>query len=617
MALHLTVPSISSLAVEVQRRVGALRDSLAQHCLHAGAESPSTTLSTVRLLLDMASSYMDGRLQDQLDQILRIASAYSDEILQDAFDWTLSIDDDLRSMVLKVIDCLESRSAQVPSSRSPPSLSPPPQSSPTSPTQATTGPSSSPLLPDSLSSSPSRFCQDNLKPPGVTPQPMCDGGLDGSHIRGPGGVGVDTFLRHGDRGWGAALQLLHHPHLGNHHQAGGGGTCREVSQTCSHKNIISEKEDLFKPRTQDVKSKDALLHEAPEAQPPPRILRTTSSESILPHRRHLMPALVHTFSRRPTRAQRPRLLRSLPCTPYTMIKICKRGKKMKPLSTSCIKLTNTVKLRHTRWRALTRAGILCCRRLHGPQLQPAPPRDPYCSQLSSCTHHRPRASLSSPKPVHQSQARTPPRHHLGNHVLSSNEIRLNQFTAFHRDDDSRLSQPSKWPYAPLSSRPFPPDPGVSRRCRTSSWPLSPSHPGLPHAGHLHLPHDPGGLHDPAPDDLVPCRDLPHDVLVLHSLHHEAHDVPHHVQASPRVPSVAVHLALHRGLTNDDLSHGNSHAAPTCLASPGRASDPMAAAILENPTSEAYDAQPKPRGNHSKTSSQRKNIASESNLVSSS
>ena len=91
----------------------------------------------------------------------------------------------------------------------------------------------------------------------------------------------------------------------------------------------------------------------------------------------------------------------------------------------------------------------------------------------------------------------------------------------------------------MPSRLFPPDPGVSRRCRTCSWPLSPSHPGLPHAGQLHLPHDPGGHDDPAPGDLDLPRDLHPDVLILHSQHRDAHDVQDPGQASPGVPSVPV------------------------------------------------------------------------------
>ena len=83
---HFSVPSISSLAEVVQRRVAALRASLYLHCIQARAGSLTTTLSTQRLLLHMASSYMNERLPDQLDQILRIAAAHSDEILEAAYD---------------------------------------------------------------------------------------------------------------------------------------------------------------------------------------------------------------------------------------------------------------------------------------------------------------------------------------------------------------------------------------------------------------------------------------------------------------------------------------------------------------------------------------------------
>ena len=264
-------------------------------------------------------------------------------------------------------------------------------------------------------------------------------------------------------------------------------------------DILSEKEGCInQTRTQEVESYAALPPEVPEAQPPPLTQRGTSSRSNLPHRRHLMPALVLSFTRRPRRIHHPRLLRTRPCKPLTIVKIWKRGKTLRFLSRSCLKLTNTEILRRRRRRALTWPGLTCCRRLHGPHSPPAPPWDHRCSPLSYCTNHRAQASLGTSKPVHLSQARTPPGHHLGNQVLPSNQIRLNQFPAF---SDSGLSQPRKWPFAPFSSRPFPPNPGVNRRCRTCSWPLSPSHPGLPHAGQLHLPHDPGGLDDPAPDDL--------------------------------------------------------------------------------------------------------------------
>ena len=251
-----------------------------------------------------------------------------DEILEAAYDWSLSTDDDLRSMVLQVIDCLDSRSTSVPQSWSPPSPASSPQSPRSSPASATTGPSSSPSLPDSSSSPPPQLCQVNRKPPEVTHQPVCDGGLDGRHVRGPGGVGVDTCLRPGPGVGGAGLQLPHPPFLGNHRQAGGGGLCREVlSQDSSVINILSEKEGCInQTRTQDVKSEVALSLEVPEAQPPPPTLRGTSSLSNLPHRRHLMPALVHTFVRRPKRVQRPCLLRTRPCTPLTIVKICKKGK---------------------------------------------------------------------------------------------------------------------------------------------------------------------------------------------------------------------------------------------------------------------------------------------------
>ena len=545
----------------------------------------------------MASSYMNERLPEQLDQILRIAAAHSDEILEAAYDWSLSTDDDLRSMVLQVIDCLDSRSTSVQLSRSPPSPASSPQSPCSSPTSTTTGLSSSPSLPGSSNSPPPQLCQVNHKPPEVT-QTMSDGGLDGRHVRGPGGGGVDTRLRPGVGDSGAGLQLLHPPFLGNHCQAGVGGLSRKaLSQDNPVLDILSEKEGCKnQTRTQGIQSEAALSLEVPEVQPPSPTPRSTSSLSNLPHRRQLMPALVQTFLRRPKRIQRPRLLRTRPCTPLTIVKICKKGKPFISLSTSCLKLTNADKLRRRRQRALTRPGLTCCRCLHGPHSPPAPPWDDRCSPLSCCTNHRTQASLGTSKPVRQSQARTPPGHHLGSHVLPSNQIRLNQFPAFSRDDDnglsqprkwpfapfsSRLSQPRKWPFVPFSSRPFPPNPGVNRRCSTCSWPLSPSHPGLPHAGQFHLPHDPGGLDDPAPDDLIPCRDLHHNVLVLHSQHREFHDAPDPVQASPGVPSVPVTISLVRGSSKDDLSPVTPPQQPTCLASSGRASDPCGRRHLES------------------------------------
>ena len=266
----------------------------------------------------MASSYMDERLPGQLDQILRIAATHSDEILEAAYHWTQSTDDDLRSVVLQVIDCLDSRSASVPQSRSPSSQASPPQSPAfppqapcSSPTSATTGPSIPPSLPGPSSSPPPPDCQVNHELPEVS-NSIHGGGYVASHVWGPGGVGVDTCLRPGPGVGGAGLQLPHPPFLGNHRQAGGGGLCREVlSQDSSVMNILSEKEGCInQTRTQDVKSEVALSLEVPEAQPPPPTLRGTSSLSNLPHRRHLMPALVHTFVRRPKRVQRPRLLRT-------------------------------------------------------------------------------------------------------------------------------------------------------------------------------------------------------------------------------------------------------------------------------------------------------------------
>ena len=137
MARHLSVPSISSLAMEVQRVVRLYTSSLAPHCLHAGVGSPTAALSTVRSLLAAASDYMDGKLQDDLDQVLRIASTCSDEILQDATDWVISVNSDIHSLILEVLDHIESRSAQ------PTSLWPP--SSPSSPPQSSTPPSTGPL----------------------------------------------------------------------------------------------------------------------------------------------------------------------------------------------------------------------------------------------------------------------------------------------------------------------------------------------------------------------------------------------------------------------------------------------------------------------------------------
>ena len=69
MARHLSVPSISSLALEVKRVVRLYTSSLAPHCLHAEAGDPTVALSTVRSLLAAASDYMDGKLQDDLDQV--------------------------------------------------------------------------------------------------------------------------------------------------------------------------------------------------------------------------------------------------------------------------------------------------------------------------------------------------------------------------------------------------------------------------------------------------------------------------------------------------------------------------------------------------------------------
>ena len=554
--------------------VGVFESSLAPHCLHARVGNPTVALSTVRSLLAAATDYMDGKLQDDLDQILRIASTCSDEILQDASDWTISVNGDIHSLVLKVMDYLDSRSTQPTSPWPPSSLSSPPQSSPSSLTPATTGPPSPPSSPDSSGSSSSRFCQDTFKLPGVTAPPMCFGAEVSSHIRCPGGDCAVTLPWHGGDGGGAALQLLDHSLLGNHHQAGGGGSCREDNQSRSQEeNTNSEKEDIFKPRNQEVKSKFVLSREAPRGQPPPRILRTSILETKRPVRCHLMPPLDSTFTRRPRRVQRPRLLGTKPCTPY-IFKLCKGGKSFKSILKSRIQLTNTLELRHKRVRALTPAGILCCRRLHGPKLPPEPPRDPHCSLLSGCYQHCPGASLCSFKPVPQSQARTTEGNHLVvNHLgPSSNEIRLNPSKAFHRGENCGVTQPIRWPYVPLYSRPFPPDPGVSAPCRTSSWAASPSHPGPSHPGHLHLPYDPGGLHAPGPQDLPASDDL-------HPLHHEALDDPA-IRLPPRVPSVAVHAVLHRGLSKDDIPPGNTHAATTCVASQVELLTPKGAAILE-------------------------------------
>ena len=582
MARHLSVPSISSLALEVQRVVGLYQSSLRSHCLRAEAGGPTVALSTVRSLLAAASDYMDGKLQDDLDQVLRIASTCSDEILDDATDWVTSVNGDIHSLVLKVMDYLESRTTQPTSPWPPASLSSPPQSSPSPPTQATTGPSSPLSSPDSSGSSSSRFCQDTIELPGVTDPPLCFGAEASGRIRCPGGDCAVTLPWYGDScGRAAALQLPHHTFLSNHRQAGGGGSRRDENQPCSQEeNKNSEIEDRCIPRTQRVESNNVLLQGAP-VQPPPRIL-PTSLDTRRPVRCHLTPPLDSTLLRRPRRVQRPRLLGKKPCTPY-IFKLCKGGKKFKSILKSRIQLTDTLELRQKRVRALTPAGVFHCRRLHGPKLQPEPPREPHCSLLSGCHHRSPGPSLCRtkpvPVPVPQSQARTPEGDHLVVDHLgpSSNEIRLNPSKALHRGKNCGVTQPIRWPYAPLYSRPIPPDPGVKGPCRTGSWAPSPSHPGPLHAGHIRLLYDPGGPHAPAPDDLHAHPDHRHDVL--HPLHHEAHDDPA-TRHLPRVPSVAVLTGLHRGLSNDDLRPGNSHATATCAASQVGLLTPKDAAILE-------------------------------------
>ena len=624
---HLVVPSISSLAEIIQRRVAELRDSLSVHCLQARAESLSSTLGTRRLLLHMASSYMDERLPGQLDQILRIAAAHSDEILEAAYDWTLSTDEDLRSMVLQVIDCLDSRSPSVPQPRSPSSHDSSPQSELLTRTSTTSGPSSpssrssrswaseasatptsSPSLPDTSTTSgasssssppvtsscpPPQLCQVSHEPPELA-HPVSDELLDSSHVLSPGGVEEHTLPEPGLRSSGADHSLRYPPFLGNHREAGGKGLHRDdATHDMPVDFILSEKEGRFnQTQTREVELNTALSHEEPKAQPPPLTLRGTSSRTILPNRRHLMPALVLTLTRRPRRIHRPQVLKALPCTPSAILKmICKRikGKPPETLLISSLELTDVVKLRRRRRSTMTRPDLACSRCLHGPVPPPAPPWDHRCSPHSGCADHHTQASQGNLKPVPPALGKIPPGHHLGTQDSPSNQIHLIPSSAAQRDDTAGLYQPRKWPYVPVPSRPFPPNPGVNRRCRTCSWPLSPSHPGLPHVGQLHRPHDPGGHDDHAPGDLDLPRDPHPDVLIPLSQHHGAHDVPDLGQGFSWCSQCTSDPSLVRGFSKDDLSQATPPH-PASLTSPGSRSDTCGRGHLGIPTCTAYKPQ---------------------------
>jgi len=549
----------------------------------------------------MASSYMDERLPGQLDQILRIAAAHSDEILEAAYHWTQSTDDDLRSVVLQVIDCLDSKSTPVPQSRSPSSRASPPQSpafSPqapcSSPASATTGPPIPPSSPGPSSSPPPQDRQVKHELPEAS-NSIHDGGYVASHVWGPGGVGVDTRLLPGSSEDGAVTQLCHPPFLGWCHEAGGEGLHRDDVNHKPVDFIPSETKGRFiQTQTRDVESTPVLSHEDLKAQPPLPILRGTSSRTIRPRRRHLMPALVLTLSRRPRRIHRPQVLQSLPCTPSAIAKmICKRiqGKSSDTFINSSLELTDAVLLRRQRRSTMTRPDLACSRCLHGPVPPPAPPWDHRCSPHSGCAAHHTQASQGKPKPVPPALGKIPPGHHLGTQDSPSNQIHLIPSSAAQRDDSAGLHQPRKWPYVPVPSRPFPPNPGVNRRCRTCSWPLSPSRPDLPHVGQLHRLHDPGGHDDNAPGVLDLPRDPLPDVLIPLSQHHGAHDVPDPGQGFSWCSQCTSDPSLVRGFSKDDLSQATPPH-PASHTSPGSGSDTCGRGHLEIPTCTVY----KPRHN---------------------
>ena len=539
----------------------------------------------------MASSYMDERLPGQLDQILRIAAAYSDEILEAAYDWTLSTDEDLRSMILQVIDCLDSRSPPVPQPRSPSSHDSSPQSEILTRTSTTAGASSSSSPPVTSSCPPPLLCQVSHEPPELA-HPVSDELLDSSHVLSPGGVEEHTLPEPGLRSSGADHSLRYPPFLGNHREAGGEGLHRDDATLHMPVHFIpSETKGRFYP-TRDVESTAAFSHEDPKAQPPPLTLRGTSSRTIRPRRRHLMPALVLTLTRRPRRIHRPQVLKSLPCTPSAIAKmICKRiqGKSSDTFINSSLELTDAVLLRRRRRSTMTRPDLACSRCLHGPVPSPAPPWDHRCSPHSGCAAHHTQASQGKPKPVPPALGKIPPGHHLGTQDSPSNQIHLIPSSAAQRDDTAGLHQPRKWPYAPVPSRPFPPNPGVNRRCRTCSWPLSPSHPGLPHVGQLHRPHDPGGLDDHAPGVLDLPRDPLPDVLIPLSQHHGAHDVPDLGQGFSWCSQCTSDPSLVRGFSKDDLSQATPPH-PASLSSPGSGSDTCGRGHLGIPTCTVYKPQ---------------------------